>query len=164
MVLPVRCLAGSAGVAGLGGEGAAAACGFFLCGRFELGELGGLLFGDDLLAFGCSVEGRDFTGFQLAKLAGGDVEAEGSVADAADLFDVVADLFEHFADLAIAAFGEGELVPGIVAATNEFDFGGRGDDAIATAAADFVEAAAIDHDAVADLVEAYGGWGSADFD
>ena len=60
---------------------------------------------------------------------------------------MVADLFEHFAELAVAAFGEGELVPGVVAAADELDFGGGGDDAVATAAADLVEAAAVDHDA-----------------
>ena len=109
------------------------------------------------MAFGGAVEGLDFAGGELAELAGGDVEAEGSVADAADLFDVMADLFEHLADLAVAAFGEGELVPGVVAAADEFDFGGSGDDAVATAAADLVEAAAVDHDAAADLVEAGGG-------
>ena len=75
--------------------------------------LGEVLFGDDLFALAGTVEGHDFAEGELAELAGGDVEAEGSVADAADLFDVVADLFEHLAELAVAAFGEGELVPGL---------------------------------------------------
>ena len=120
----------------------------FLLGRgLELGEFGGLLFGDYLLALGSAVEGLDLSGGELAEFAGCDVEAERSVADAADLFDVVADLFEHFAELAVAAFDEGDLVPGVVAAADELDLGGSGDDAVATAGADLVEAAAVDHDA-----------------
>ena len=67
---------------------------------------------------------------------------------------MVADLFKHLADLAVASFGQGEFVPGVIAATNQFNLRRRGDDAVATAAANFVEAAAVDHDAAADLIEA----------
>ena len=54
----------------------------------------------------------------------GNVETKSSVANSADFSDVVANLFEHLAELAIAAFGEGELVPGVVAATGELDLRG----------------------------------------
>ena len=43
-------------------------------------------------------------------------------------------------------------------------FGGGGDDAIATAGADLVESAAVDHDAAAKLVDGLGRGDAGDFD
>ena len=161
----VNLSAGTATWRRFGGKLARWTEGSFLLRRgLELGEFGGLLFGDHLLTFSRAVERLDLSGGEFAELAGGDVEAERSVAYATDLLDVVADLFEHFAELAVAAFDEGDLVPGVVAAADQLDFGGGGDDAVAAAGADLVEAAAVDHDALAYLVEAAGGWDSADFD
>jgi len=158
-------LAGTAAWRRFGGEFAWWTEGsFLLCRSLELGEFGGLLFGDYLLALGRAVESLDFAGGEFAELARSDVEAERSVTYATDLFHMMADLFEHFSELAVAAFDEGDLVPGVVAAADEFYFGGGGDDSVATAGAYLVETAAIDHDALADLLETAGGWDSADFD
>jgi hypothetical protein len=126
----------------------------FLCRRLELCELGSLLFGDNFFALCGAIECHDLAGLEFAKLTGRDIEPERSIADAADLFDMVADLFEHFSDLAIAAFGESELIPGIVTAADEVNLRRRRDDAVATAAADLVETATVDHDAAANLFEA----------
>ena len=84
---------------------AARPCGFFLRRRLELGELRRPLFWDHFFALRRAIEGHDFAQGQLAKLSRRDVETERSVADPADLFDVVADLFKHLADLAVASFG-----------------------------------------------------------
>src|ERR1700744_5956777 len=126
----------------------------FLRRRFELGELWSLLFSDNLLALCCAIERHDFAGFEFAKLTGRNIEPEGPVTDAADFFDMVADLFEHFSDLPISAFSESELVPGIVAAANELDLSRRSNDTVATATANFVETPAVDHDAATNLFEA----------
>jgi hypothetical protein len=73
---------------------------------------------------------------------------------------VVADLFEHLAELAVAALGEGDFEPGILAAADLLDFGGLGEDAIAAAGGAGVgEAAAVDHDAAAELVDGRRRWG-----
>lgn len=148
----------------LRGEGTPAGGTFFLNRSLQLGVLGELGLGNDFLALGGAIEGCDLAQSELAELAGSDVQAKGPIADAADLFDVVADLLEHFSELAVAAFDEGDLVPGVIAATDELDLGGSGDDAVATAGADLVETAAVDHDAVADLVEAAGRRDAADLD
>ena len=100
----------------------------------------------------------------LAELARRDVETERSVADAANLFDVVADFLEHLADLAIAALRQGEFVPGVVASACLLDLCRCGDDAVAPAAADFIKTAAIDHDAAAELVDAFTRGSAGDFD
>ena len=99
-------------------------CGFLPGWRLELGKLRRPLFGDNLLTLRRAIEGHHFAQGQLAKLARRDVETQRSVTDATNLFDVMADLFKHFSDLAVSSFGEGEFVPGIVAATNEFDLCG----------------------------------------
>src|SRR5258706_8853401 len=99
-------------------------CGFLPGWRLELGELRRPLFGDNFLAFRRAIEGHHFAQGQLAKLARRDVETQRSVADATNLFDVVADLFKHFSDLAVASFTQRKFVPGIVAATNEFNLRG----------------------------------------
>ena len=70
-----------------------------------------------------------FADGQGAELAGGDVEGEGAEFDAFDFFDEEADRLEHAADLAIAAFDEGDGVPGIRGVFVEMNFGGRGFDA-----------------------------------
>ena len=78
---------------------------------------------------------------------------------------MVADLFEHLAELAIAAFGEGDFVPGIVATADLLDLGGLGEDAIAAAGGAGVgEAAAVDHDAAPELVDGGVGGLAGDFD
>ena len=95
-----------------------------------------LAFGTVILALdldGLWLEGRiqrfaklvDLFGREVAKLSGLKIEGERAVADALDLLDVVADLLEHAADLAIASFGEGHLEPGI------FLVHGKLDDALA---------------------------------
>ncbi len=90
---------------------------------------------------------------QLAIVPGFDVQLQGPIADAADLLDVVADLLEHFAQLAIAALGKCDLEPWIVAAADLLDLRWSGDDAVAAPCTDLVQAAAIDHDATAKLVD-----------
>ena len=76
----------------------------------------------------------DFLEGQFAVAAGFDVEDQGTVTDAANFFDVVADFFEHLADFAIAAFDEDHFVPGIVGVAKEADAGGGGHDAALVAA------------------------------
>ncbi len=134
-------------------------------GLFKLSSFGKDLLALDFFAGGGAVEGLDFAGGELAEAARGDVEGEGAVADAADLFDVVADLFEHLAELSVAAFGEGDFVPGVFAAANLLDLGWLGEDAVAAAGgAGIGEAAAVDHDALTELVDGGVGGGAGDFD
>ena len=94
---------------------------FFLRWRFELGKLRGLLLGDHLFTFCRSIEGHHLAQSKLAKLTRRDIETEGPVADATNFFNMMADLFKHLSDLAVATLGEGELVPWIVAAADELD-------------------------------------------
>ena len=51
------------------------------------------------LAGGRAVQRLDFAGGEFAKGARFNIELQGAVGDAADLLDVVADLFEHLAQL-----------------------------------------------------------------
>jgi len=67
-----------------------------------------------VLAFRGFAEVFYFFGFELANLAGFEVEDKRAVADAADLLDVVANLFEHLAEFAVAAFDEYYFVPRII--------------------------------------------------
>jgi hypothetical protein len=60
---------------------------------------------------------------QIARLL---VENQRTVAYAANLFDEVADFFKHFAQLAVAAFDQHHLVPGIVALADLADARRRG--------------------------------------
>jgi hypothetical protein len=62
----------------------------------------------------------------------------------------VADLLEHLADFAVAAFGKGDLVPGVFGVTDAADSGGLGEDATEFF---FLGAAFVDHYAGAELVE-----------
>jgi len=133
-------------------------------GFFELGGFGKLAFALDSFSFSGAVEGGDLAGGQFAKAAGLDVELEGSVGDAADFFNVVTDLLEHLAELPVATLGEGDLEPRVIAAANLHDLRGGGDDAIAAAGTDLVQAAAIDHDAAAELVDGFRRGDARDFD
>lgn len=56
-----------------------------------------------VFAFGGLAEVFQFFRLELANVSGLDVEDERTVADAADLLDVVADFFEHLAEFSIAA-------------------------------------------------------------
>ena len=101
--------------------------------------------------------------------AGFDVEDQRAVADAANFFDVVADFLEHLTDFAIAAFDEDQFVPGIVGVSQEPDAGGGGHDAALIAAGGRRAGlsdlgTAIDHDAVAELVDRRVRGLAADFD
>jgi hypothetical protein len=148
-----------AAVAGTHGAGAAGAR-----------HLAGGLF---CFAGGGSAKFLDFFEGELAVAARFEVEDQGAVTDAANLFDVVADFLEHLADFAVAAFDEDQFVPGIVGVAKEAEAGGGGHDA-ARRSPDFVVrgglgfvgifagaradlgpnlAVAVDHDAVAELVE-----------
>jgi hypothetical protein len=86
-----------------------------------------------LLVFSASeiLELVDFGFGEGAEFAKGNVENEGAELDALDFFDEEADLLEHAADLAIAAFDEDDFVPGVGSVFDQTDFGGRGFDATA---------------------------------
>jgi hypothetical protein len=58
------------------------------------------------------------------------IEDQGAIADAANFFDEVADLLEHFAQFAVAALDENHFVPGIVALADLADAGRGGADAV----------------------------------
>ena len=101
--------------------------------------------------------------------AGFDVEDQRAVADAANFFDVVADFLEHFANLAVAALDEDHFVPGIVGLAEKAEAGGGGHDAALIAAGGRRAGlsdlgTAIDHDAVAELVDRRERGFTADFD
>jgi hypothetical protein len=101
--------------------------------------------------------------------AGFYVEDEGAVAYAANLFDVVADFLEHLADFAVAAFDKDHFVPGIVGVAEKAKAGGGGHDTALVVTGGggigLVDlGAAVDHDAVAKLVERRVGGLAADFD
>jgi hypothetical protein len=51
------------------------------------------------------------------------IEYQRAVADAANFLDEVTDLFEHFAQLAVASLNENDFVPGIVALADLTDAG-----------------------------------------
>jgi hypothetical protein len=68
----------------------------------------------------------EFLGFQFAHFAWLNVEHQRAVTHAANFLDVVADLFEHLAQLAVAAFNQNDFVPGVVALTDFANLGGRG--------------------------------------
>ena len=67
-----------------------------------------------------------FFGQQVAEFAGMNVEGKRTVADAFQFLNVVAGLFEHFAHLAVAAFDEGDFVPGVFGFVDELDASGCG--------------------------------------
>jgi hypothetical protein len=99
----------------------------------------------------------EFFGLQFAHLAGLDIEHQGTVAYAANLFYVVADLLKHLAELAITAFDEDDFVPGIVALADLADLRGGGMDATRAGLA------AFDSDASAEAIEGFLSGLAADF-
>jgi hypothetical protein len=123
-------------------------------------------------ALGGSAELGYFFEGEFAHVAGFEVEDERAVADAANFFDMVADLFEHLADFAVTAFDEDHFVPRVVGVAEEADAGGGGHDAALASSSGGVGllgrivnlGAAIDHDAVAELVDRGIGGLAADFD
>ena len=98
----------------------------------------------------------EFSFGEGAEVARREIEGEGAEGDTLDLFDVVADVMEHAADLAIAAFNENDFVPGVGGVFEEADLGGRSFDA-----ATVVE---NDGDAVAEALERLLGGTAANFD
>jgi hypothetical protein len=70
--------------------------------------------GFPVFAFGCLTQVLQFFGVELADIAGFEIEDQWAVTDAADLLDVVTDLFEHFAQFAVAAFDQNDFIPGII--------------------------------------------------
>ncbi len=67
----------------------------------------------------------EFFGFQFAHFAGLDVQHQRTITNATNLFHVVADLFEHLAQLAVAALNDHDLVPGVVALADLANLCGR---------------------------------------
>ena len=65
-------------------------------------------------------------GGQSPIAAGGEIEFEEADLHAAELFDELAEMLEHHADLVLAAFGEADFIPGIFAGLDEFDVRGSG--------------------------------------
>jgi len=118
-------------------------------------------FGTPRLEFagGGKTQGLYLLRFQLAEVAGFDIEDQRSVADATDLLNVVPDLLEHLAQFAIAAFNEDNFVPGIVSFANLADAGRGSLDIIA-----FFRVAALDRDAFAEAVERLFGRLAGNFD
>jgi hypothetical protein len=96
--------------------------------------------------------------FELAHFAGLDVEHQGAVAYASNLLDVVADLLEHLAQLAVAAFNEDDFVPGVVALANLANLSGR---SLHPARA---RLAALDSHARTEAVQLFLAWLTAHFD
>jgi len=133
-------------------------------GFLQLRGIGQGLLALDFFAGGGAVERLDLSSSEFAEGAGRDIEDQRAVADAADLFDVVTYLLEHLAQLAVAALGEGDLEPGVFAAADLLDLCGLGEDAVAAASANLVEAAAVDHDAAAEVVDSLRCGRAGDFD
>jgi hypothetical protein len=69
-----------------------------------------------VFTFGGFMEVFDFFRLQFAHLSGLNIEHERTVADAADFFDVMADLLEHLAQLAIATFDDDNFKPRVLGA------------------------------------------------
>src|SRR5437764_8963367 len=64
-------------------------------------------------ALGRRLQALDFLQRECAEAARRHIESERSIAHALDFFHVVADGFKHAPNLAIAAFNQRDLVPGI---------------------------------------------------
>jgi hypothetical protein len=77
-----------------------------------------------VLAFGGPAEVVDLFLVEFTDLSRLEIENERSVTDAADLLNMVADFFEHFAQFAVAAFDENYLIPGIIDRTRGTTFAG----------------------------------------
>ena len=67
-----------------------------------------------VFAFGGLAEVLDFLRLEFAGFTGLQVEDEGSVSDSADLFNTMADLFKHLAQLAVAPLDQNNLEPRIL--------------------------------------------------
>jgi hypothetical protein len=67
----------------------------------------------------------EFFGLQFTHFARFDVEHQRSIAHAADFLDVMPNLFEHLAQLAIATLDDDDFVPGIVALADLANLRGR---------------------------------------
>jgi hypothetical protein len=68
----------------------------------------------------------DFLRGEVSIAAGGEVEFEEADFHATEFFHQLAEVFEHHSDLVLAAFGEADFIPRILAGLDEFDVGGRG--------------------------------------
>ena len=101
------------------------------------------------LALGGQTQRVDFFRLQLAQLARLKIENQWTVAYAANLFDVMADFFEHLAQLAVAALDDDHFVPGIVALADLADLGRSGAHAPGTC----TRTASLDDYALAQRVE-----------
>ena len=67
------------------------------------------------LAVGGFAQVFELLGLELAHLAWFDIEHERAIAHAPDLLDMMANLFKHLAQLAVATLDDDDFVPGIVA-------------------------------------------------
>jgi hypothetical protein len=85
-------------------------------------------FGGAEFAVGRFSEQFEFLGIEFAEISGLLIEDQGAVTYAANLFDEMADLLEHFAQFAVAAFNENDFVPGVVALADLANAGWRGAD------------------------------------
>ncbi len=130
---------------------------------FQCGGFWQRLFTLYLLASRSAVERLHFALRELAERTWRHVEHQSAIADAADLLDVVADFFKHLAKLAVASFGECDLVPRVLTTANLLDLCRLGEHAVAAAFADFVEASTINHDATAQLRDGFVGRSAGDF-
>src|SRR5437868_6550289 len=68
----------------------------------------------------------DFLLCKLAPLAGLDIELQRPVAHALDFFHVMPDALEHAMELAVAAFGQRDLIPRVGRVFEQCDTGGTG--------------------------------------
>jgi len=68
----------------------------------------------------------DLGGGERPIAARGEVEFEEADLHAAELFDQLAEMLEHHADLVLAPLGEADLIPGILAGLDELDVRGGG--------------------------------------
>jgi hypothetical protein len=75
-------------------------------------------FGGLQLAVGNLPQQLELLGIQLAQIARLLVENQRAVADAANLFDEVADLLEHLAQFPVATLDQHHFEPGIIALTD----------------------------------------------
>ncbi len=60
------------------------------------------------------LQSGEFLRLEWPRLARREIELKRTITNAANFFDVVSDLFEHFSDLPIASFVQRDLQPGIV--------------------------------------------------
>ena len=67
------------------------------------------------LAVGGLAQVFKFFGLQFAHFARFDIQHQRAIANAANFLDMMADLFEHLAQFAVAALDDDHFVPGIVA-------------------------------------------------